>query len=117
MQKFRLAAEQGLAEAQTWLGVMYEYGKGVSQDDTEAMRWYTKAAAQGDAGAQTNLGGMYSNGDGVTKDYVHAYKWYSIAAANGYDDAATNRDNLAREMTPDQMAEGQRLAREWQATH
>ena len=99
------------------LTILYANGQGVPQDYKAAVRWYRLAAEQGHAGAQVNLGGMYKTGKGVTKDYVHAYTWYSIAAANGYDDAATNRDNLAREMTPDQMAEAQRFAREWMATH
>ena len=110
------------------LTILYANGQGVPQDYKEAVRWYRLAAEQGHAGAQVNLGGMYKTGKGVTKDYVHAYTWYSIAAANGSDYAdrnntatprwyTNNRDRLAREMTPDQMAEAQRFAREWMATH
>ena len=54
------AAELGDVDAQVRLGVMYDYGEGVSEDDAEAVRWYRKAAEQGDAGAQHNLGVMYA---------------------------------------------------------
>ncbi len=56
---FRQLADQGNANAQTNLGVMYRQGWSVTQDYTAAMRWYRKAADQGDASAQTNLGLMY----------------------------------------------------------
>ena len=62
---FRKAAEQGGADAQFFLGVMYAKGEGVLEDDAEAVKWYRKAAEQGYAGAQFNLGRMYANGDGV----------------------------------------------------
>ncbi len=52
-------------------------------------------------------------GLGVTQDYVRAHKWFNIAAARGYADAAKNRDNVAKRMTPAQVAEAQRLARVW----
>ena len=55
-------AEQGDAEAQISLGIMYDYGRGVPEDDTEAVKWYRKAAEQGVAKAQYNLGVMYTNG-------------------------------------------------------
>jgi TPR repeat protein len=56
---YRLAADQGDADAQFNLGVMYDTGRGVPQDDAEAERWYRLAADQGDANAQSNLGVMY----------------------------------------------------------
>ena len=52
-------AEQGNADAQYNLGVMYDNGQGVRQDYAEAARWYRKAAEQGNAKAQYNLGSMY----------------------------------------------------------
>jgi TPR repeat protein len=59
MRWYRKAAEQGFAEAQCNLGVMYRLGRGVPQDDAEAMRWYRKAAKQGNAQAQNGLIIMY----------------------------------------------------------
>jgi len=59
---YRKAAEQGHADAQYNLGVMYENGQGVRQDHAESVRWYRKAAEQGHAEPQYNLGVMYENG-------------------------------------------------------
>ena len=65
MTEWRPLAEQGDAEAQWFLGSMYYQGKGVPQDDQEAVRWYWQAADQGDAYAQNTLGYMYEHGRGV----------------------------------------------------
>ena len=63
------------ASAQSVLGLMYDKGLGVPQDDAETVRWYRKAAEQGDATAQNNLGHMYSKGQGVPQNFVEAEKW------------------------------------------
>ena len=111
---YRRAAEQGDAEAQSNLGLMYSNGQGVPQDYAEAVKWYRKAAEQGDALAQHDLGFMYAEGNGVTQDYVRAHMWFNLAATKGDKDAVKNRDIMARKMTPAQLAEAQKLAREWQ---
>ena len=69
--------------AQYDLGLCYEYGRGVTQDYYEAVKWFRKAAEQGDAYAQRNLGGCYYDGQGVTQDYYEAVKWYRKAAEQG----------------------------------
>ncbi len=84
----------------------------------EAVKWFRKAAEQGYGGAQFNLGVMYDNGYGVPQDYVQAYMWFNLAAVGfppgeNRDSAAENRDIVAKFMTPAQIAEAQRLAREW----
>jgi hypothetical protein len=107
------AAEQGNAVAQNNLGVMYANGKGVTRDDKEAVRWYTKAAEQGNAMAQKNLGWMYANGKGVLQNYVEAYKWYDLASVQGDESAMQARDYLIKIMAPEQIAETQRLSREF----
>ncbi len=112
---FRLAADQGLALAQNSLGTMYANGRGVPQDDQEAAKWFRLAAEQGDALGQLNLGFMYATGQGVPKDNVLAYMWANLAASQGSEGAVKNRDILARSITPNQLAEAQRLAREWKA--
>lgn len=112
---YRKAAEQGLAEAQFSLGLMYQQGQGVLQDYPEAKRWYLLAAEQGNGEAQANLGMMYGKGLGIIQDYVVAHMWSNLSASTGNKDARRNRDILARRMTPDQIAEAQRLAREWMA--
>ena len=112
---WRLAAAQGNASAQYSLGVMYDNGRGVRQDDAEAVRWYRLAAEQGDAGAQLNLGVMYANGEGVRQDYVRAHMWFNLAAANGDENGFKNRDAAARRMTPQQIAQAQRMAAQCEA--
>lgn len=115
---YRKAAEQGFAVAQLYLGFMYEQGLGVPRDDSEAAEWYRKAAEQGDADAQFDLGFMYDEGRGVRQDYVQAHKWYSLAisqlvAGEDRDSAVENRNKVASRMSSAQIAEAQRLTREW----
>ena len=56
---------------------------------------------------------MYGNGEGVPKDNVNAYAWYNVGSANGYDGASKNRDLIAKEMTPEQIAKAQELSKVW----
>ncbi len=113
LKEWRPLAEQGEARAQTNLGVMYRLGEGVPQDDTEAVRWYRRAAEQGHTKAQFKLGAMYFMGRGVPQDDVQAHMWLNLSAAPGNELARKIRDNLAEKMPPAQLAEAQRLAREW----
>ncbi|HXR48385.1 MAG TPA: tetratricopeptide repeat-containing serine protease family protein [Candidatus Limnocylindrales bacterium] len=130
---FRKAAENGDASAQCFVGQLYDFGfvgvnvplkdhPGAIQTDypenpNEAVKWYRQAAAQGNATAQNNLGAHYLTGDGIAMDYVEAYKWLNLAAASTDDEASdiagTQRDNLAKIMTSDQIAEAQELSREF----
>ena len=113
---YRRAAIQGDADAQLNFGLMYDTGKGVAQNYAEAMKWYVLAAAQGNAKAQSNLGAMYAMGQGVVQDYRRAHMWFSLGAVSGKSEkAAKNRDAIAARMTPAQIAEAQKLARECQA--
>jgi TPR repeat protein len=84
LREWRPLAQQGDPHAQVWLGHMYELGRGVTQNDTEAVKWYRKAADQGDARGQYNLGVMYAEGRGVVGDDAEAVKWYQKAADQGY---------------------------------
>jgi len=114
---YRLAAKQGHAHAQFNLGSMYRLGQGVLQDYGEAARWYRLAADQSVATAQINLAILYGDGLGVLKDYVQAHMWAYLAATQNQENATKLRDLLAEGMTPEQIAEAQRLAREWLAQH
>jgi uncharacterized protein len=107
------AAEHGDAFAQYRLGFQYANGLGVTQDHAAAASWYRKAADQGQADAQASLGFQYANGLGVPQDYVTAHMWFSLASARGNRDAVRDRDRIAALMTPEQIAEAQKLAREW----
>jgi TPR repeat protein len=113
LQLLHPLADQGNAEAQMKLGFMYVTGEGIPQDYAEAVKWFHLAADQGQANAQCFLGLMYFEGRGVPRDYVSAHMWLSLATAGGIEDAAKYRDALAAKMTPAQIAEGQKLAREW----
>ena len=87
---FNPLADQGIAEAQFNLGVMYAKGTGVAQDYTKAVKWFRKAAEQGYADAQFNLGVVYANGQGIAQDYSEAAKWYRKAADQGVAFAQLN---------------------------
>ena len=67
LNEWRQLAEQGHARAQYELGNMYEYGRGVGQNDADAVKWYTKSASQGLVLAQYKLGVLYENGWGFQK--------------------------------------------------
>ena len=87
-------------------------------DFATANREWRPLAKQGMAEAQYNLGVMYSYGRGVPQDYVQAHMWYNIAASRftpgaDRDNAVENRDIVAERMTPAQISEAQKLAREW----
>ena len=113
---FRKAADQGDATAQGDLGKAYATGEGVPRDQAQAARWFRKAADQGEATAQGRLGVMYLAGVGVPQNYVQAYMWLNLSAARGIKRAAEERDKLAQSMTPAQIAQAQKLAREWKPT-
>jgi len=115
---FRLAAEQSNARAQHNLGAMYNTGQGVPQDYAEAAKWFRLAAEQGIPESKLILGLMYDLGRGVPQDFVRAHMWYNLAAAtlppgDDREMAVEERDEVAGRMTPEQIAEAQRLAREW----
>ena len=115
---YHLAAERGDAEAQFSLGGLYFYGAGVPRDLAEAVKWYRRAAERGDFEAQIRLGNMYENGVGLPQDYVLSHMWFNLAATHlpaGPNSmlGALNRDFIEKSMTPVQVAEAQRLAREW----
>ena len=113
MTEWRPLAEQGDASAQTNLGKMYHQGHGVPRDYAEAMKWYRLAAEQGFALAQSNLGGMYISSHGVPRNSIQGYMWASLAAAQGNEKAVKGLELLEKSMTLDELAEAQRLAREW----
>ena len=115
---YRKAADLGCPRAAYRLGRMHETGEGVPLNVAEAAKWYRNAAEQGNADAQEGLGALCARGAGVTQDYVEAYMWLDLAARRSRPpatggDAAKKRDSIASGMTPAQVAEARRLAREW----
>ena len=82
-------------------------------DSTEALAQWSAAADEGDPRSMLALGRLYREGLGVLQDYVEAYKWFNVAASRGNAEAASERNDLSARMTPEQLAEGQSLARTW----
>jgi uncharacterized protein len=119
---YRKAADQGHASAQYNLGVMYLQGQGVPQDYAKAVVWLSKAADQQHAKAQFALGLMYQHGqEGVPQNSAQAYVWLALSASHAVEDqireqAIKTRDEVADKMTPAQIAEAQKMAREWKPT-
>jgi hypothetical protein len=106
------AAEKDNHHAQYRLGRLYDKGRGVERNMEEAVRWYRKAAAKNHGDALNNLGFMYEKGKGVPQDYVLAHKWFNLATASGEANAVECRDLVAQAMSPSQIAEAKKLARE-----
>ncbi len=111
-------ARNGDADAQFELGKNYETGRiGLPKDLSEAQYWYRKAADQGDAYAEASLGILFNFGKGVQRDYAQAYLWYERAVTHAQgsnrDSIVEMRDGIAENLTPQQIAEAKRLAREW----
>ncbi len=112
-------AEQGNVTGQLTLASTYYYGKYVPQDFTKAIKWFRLAAQQGDTTAQNFLGLMYLKGQGVPQDLVRAHMWSNLAAASGkqsrflsQDDLAQMHNELAKQMTPQQVADAQKMAQD-----
>ena len=83
------------------------------QDYQTALGQLMQLAEAGDPDAQFVMGRMFARGEGVLQDYVEAHKWYNLAASRGQRLAAASRDAVAAQMTPEQMAQAQELARAW----
>jgi TPR repeat protein len=109
---YHKAADQGHAVAQYNLGVSYAKGYGIPKDETEAVKWYRKAADQGDANSQHSLGFSYALGTGVPKDDALAYMWVLLAGAKD-EKFRKSIPVIEQSLTPEQRAEGQKLAREF----
>jgi uncharacterized protein len=104
-------AEQGYAEAQYDLGLMYYMGIVVSQNTTESFRWFLKAAEQGHAWAQHSVGVIHAEGRDVSQDYIAGYMWWTVAAANGSESSADNLRIVSTRMTNADISEARRRAR------
>jgi TPR repeat protein len=111
---FRKAAEQGQGESQYSMGLRYQLAQSVAQDDKEAARWFKLAAEQGIGAAAEALAEQYAKGEGVTQDLVEAYKWAAMASDQpGPANGGITTSDLESQLTPDQLAEAQRRAKEF----
>lgn len=116
------AAAQGHARAQYNLALMYYFGEGVAESDANSEKWLRLAADQGLADAQFRLGGMYLAGISMPEDFVLGYMWWNLAAAKGYQlpsgkKATVGLQELRKKMNSKQIAEAERLTKEWLEEH
>lgn len=81
--------------------------------DVDSLAQFELEARTGRPDALYNLGLAYSTGQGVTQDYVAAHKWFNLAAMRGVNEAKGWRNQIAEEMNAGQIAQAQKLAREW----
>lgn len=89
-QEYKFLAEQGYANAQSILGLMYYDGLGVTQDYEQALKWFQLSAEQGDRSAQFKLGLIYYNGQGIAQDHSEAMRWFRLSAEQGSTAAMNN---------------------------
>ena len=109
---------EGDAEAYYLLGTWYWAGVGgLQQDYGAAASWFRRAADQGVVGAQVLLGELFQLGLGVPEDEILAHMWFNLAVAQGDETAREKKDMIEQRMTREQIAEAQRLTREWIVTH
>jgi len=110
-------AQHGDAQAQTYVGFMFQNGRGLPQNYVAAADWYRRASEQGVPVAQFNLGLLYDKGMGVPQDYVLAYKWLNIATARATPAERAYwlkiRNAVASKLSLVQRTAGQDLASEW----
>jgi TPR repeat protein len=110
-------AERGVPAAQSYLGFMFETGRGVPQNYTEAAMWYRRAAQQGDGRAQYSLGLLYDRGQGVPRDIVEASKWLNLSTAaaprRAREARVRIRDAVTSKMTRGEIARARLRALEW----
>ena len=110
----------GEPAAQSYLGFLFETGRGVPQNYTEAALWYRRAAEQGDSLAQYALGLLYDKGLDVPRDIVEANIWLNLstaaAPAGAREARARIRDAVTTKMTRGEIARARLRALEWVPT-
>ena len=117
LQWYGRAAEQGHGEAQYSLALMHANGWGVAMNDAEAAKWYQLAAEAGYVQAQMSLAKVYQNGRGGEQDFVEAYTWFQIAMELGDLGARFDRDEVAADLSSEQLATAQQNADAWLGEH
>lgn len=116
VQLYEENAENGDSDAQYKLGLLYLTGNGALQDFAEAAKWLKLAAEQGYGLAQYELGLIYRSGYGLVIDPVQSYVWLNLAAAAGVQQAAGARDDVMRSLNTRQLAQAQKISRDWLAS-
>ncbi len=105
----------GEAAALFNLAVMYDQTQVVPKNEAKSLWWLHKAATEGNPIAQRKLGRLYANGKAVQKDWVRAYAWFDLAALtkdHPNQEDRKMRDEIQKQMTPQQLAQAQKLSAE-----
>ncbi len=113
VQLYYKKARKGDVNAQYQLGLLYLNGHGTLQDFEEAAKWFELAAEKNHKQAQYQLGLIYKTGFGVDIDPEKSYMWFNLAAAAGVDKAVLARNEIMRSLSPEQLKQAQKAAREW----
>ena len=117
LEKLMPLAESGHAAAQYNIGVMHEWGNGVPQDNSQALKWYKRSAELSHKDAQNNLGALYSKGEGTEQNFVEALKWFLISAENGSEGGQKNIRILEKRMNYEKISQAQKFANDWMRGH
>lgn len=117
LKKLMPLAESGHAAAQYNIGVMHEWGNGVPQDNSQALKWYKRSAELSHKDAQNNLGALYSKGEGTEQNFVEALKWFLISAENGSEGGQKNIRILEKRMNYEKISQAQKFANDWMRGH
>jgi TPR repeat protein len=110
---FRITADQGLADAQNYLGIMNQNGQGIAIDHDQAIAWYRKAALQGHIRAQANLGFAIGTNNADENKQNEALAWLSIASQQGDVSAEKGLIEIEPVMTPEKRQKINALAIEF----
>lgn len=113
-EQWLVRAEEGSAQAQFNLGLLFAHGKGREVDLEQAAAWYLRSAESGFPRGQYAIAEIYESGSGVEQDFVQARKWFKLAGKQKYEDARKRKRKLAERMTPEEIALGDMWAREWE---
>ena len=116
-EDLRKLGEQGDAESQYQLGILYHDGGTVPKDDAQAVQWFQRAAEQGYVRAQSTLGAYYWAGRGVPQDFTKAYFWSQLALAQGDENSKSRLEGLSAQMTKSQVATARQQAEAWLHSH
>ena len=113
MEWYRRAAEQGNADAQVNLGLMYINGSGVAQDESAALQCFRMAANQNHPKAQFNLGALLYNGAAGEPDLGEVCQWWMLAAMQGHPSAQQNLEIITGKLSREQLARTQAAVAEF----
>lgn len=108
--EFSPRAKNGDVTSEFYLGYLYHYGLGTTQDFSAALRWYRSAASKGHESAHFQLGAMYEHGDGVSANAILAHMWYNISSRSGDKLHIAVRDKFAMKLNQKEIAKAQKMA-------